>query len=110
MGQMIGGGRESNGFYLMEPTRKESSVLHSTTSDENKTLLCHRRLGHVIVQSLRSISTLNLRNNVQHLNCDTCQFAKTKRNVYRISFNKRSVFPFDLIHSDIRYAPLYFHF
>lgn len=88
MGQMIGGGRESNDLYLLEPTRKESCVLHSTTSEKNETLLSHRHLGHVLVQSLRSISTLNLRNNVQHLNCDTCQFAKIKSNVFVLDLIK----------------------
>lgn len=105
-GQVIGGGRESNGLYLLKPIRKESRVLQSTTSEDTEIMLWHHRLGHALVQSLRSISTLQFKNNVQHLNRDTCQFAKTKRNVCPVSINKRSMFPFDLIHSDISYAPL----
>lgn len=106
MSRLIGGGRENINVYLLEPTRKESRVLHSTTSEESEIMLWHHHLGHVLVQSLQSISTLKFKINVHHLNCDTCQFAKNKRSVYPISITKSSVFPFDLILSDVWYAPL----
>lgn len=106
MSRVIGVGRENTGVYLLEPTRKESRVLQSTTSEENEIMLWHHHLGHLLFQSLKSISTLKFKNNVHHLNCDTRQFAKNKRSVYQISITKRSVFPFHLIHSDVWYAPL----
>lgn len=68
MSRVIGGGHENIGVYLLEPTRKESRVLQSTTSEENEIILWHHHLGHVLVQSLKSISTLKFKNNVHHLN------------------------------------------
>ena len=40
------------------------------------------------------------------LRCDACQFAKNKRTVYSVNFNKRNTSPCDLIHSDVWYAPV----
>lgn len=71
MSWVIGGGRENIGVYVLEPTRKETRVMQSITSEENEIMLWHHHLGHVLVQSLKSISTLKFKNNVHHLNCES---------------------------------------
>ena len=69
--------------------------------------LWHRCLGHAPLQCLRNISFLNFANKPDSsLKCDACQFAKNKRSVYSVNVNKRSTCPFELIHSDVWYAPV----
>ena len=39
---MIGGDRENNGLYLLDPTKKEPKVLQSTISEEDEVRLWHQ--------------------------------------------------------------------
>ena len=72
-GQMIGGGRESNCLYILELIGRESKVFHSSTEWE-KAMLWHRRLGHAPLLSLREFFfSLNISHDVKELNCETCQ-------------------------------------
>ena len=53
-------------------------------------------------QYLKNIHFLDFSNkHDSSLRFDASQFAKNKRSMYSININKRSTYPFDLIHSNI---------
>lgn len=58
--------------------------------DDNKALL-HRCLGHAPIQSHRSCSFLDIRNNVKKFDYETCQFANVVGMYIRLMLIKRVV-------------------
>lgn len=64
IGQTIGDGHKNNGLYILESTESQR-VLWSVV-DEAKALLWHPRLKHAPLQSHRSYSLLDIRNNFRN--------------------------------------------
>ncbi|CAL5357812.1 unnamed protein product [Camellia sinensis] len=104
-GKMIGSGRAQSGLYFLDamPASPLSSQALQCTSGSSIRLLhqWHRRLGHPSFSILEKLFPLLVcdcpRNNFV---CDACELAKHKRTCY-LSINKRSTFPFMLIHTDV---------
>ena len=103
-GRKIGLAKERNGLYHLEISKKISSNLHvSLLSSSNKDViwLHHYRLGHPSFKVLQILfPQLFIGLDTSEFHCDVCELAKHTRVSFPIS-NKRSVFPFQLVHSDI---------
>ena len=111
-GRTIGRARERNGLYhldleaLSQSSINKGRLPHSflselSLSNKEKIWLHHHRLGH---PSFRVIQVLFLplfkSLEVENFHCEVCELAKHKRVSFPVS-NKRSLFPFYLVHSDI---------
>ena len=95
MKQIIGRGRESGGFYILE-TEVPKSV---TCSGVVIPFELHCRLGH------SSLSLLNKPypqfSSLSSLNCESCQYTNLHRVHLSLRINKRASAPFELVYSDV---------
>ena len=72
-----------------------------TTSEQEKLLLAHQRLGHPSFSLWKEMySNIFGKLNIENIVCDTCQIAKLKRTLYQVVNNKCQL-PFQLIRRDI---------
>ena len=70
-------------------------------SNKDQILLYHSRFGHPSFSTIRVMFPALFRSlNVKDFQCSVCELAKHKRVTYPSS-NKRTLFPFSLIHSDV---------
>ena len=109
-GKTIGRAKEKNGLYYLEllhdqsrtENRLASSLLTEKISTKKEKLwLHHRRLGHPSFSTLKIMFPLLFKGiNVDKVHCDICELVKHRRVSFPIS-QTRTLFPFDLIHSDI---------
>ncbi|CAL5366916.1 unnamed protein product [Camellia sinensis] len=102
---MIGSGRAQSGLYFLDvmPTSPLSSQALQCTSSSSLRLLhqWHRRLGLPSFSILEKLFPLLVRDCPRNnFVCDACELAKHKRTCYP-SINKKSTFPFMLIHTDV---------
>ncbi|KAJ9556713.1 hypothetical protein OSB04_011327, partial [Centaurea solstitialis] len=105
IGGTIGLAKEKDGLYCLEMPAEtkisHSLVSESTLSNKEKILLHHCRLGHPSFRVVKVLfSSLFSKLDVENLHCEVCELAKHKRIPFPVS-NKRSTFPFYLIHTDI---------
>ena len=108
-GKTIGVAKEKGGLYYLSDEPNCSKVLASYLQTESSVSshsaaqiwLQHKRLGHPPFSLVKSMfPSLFLHHSVESFKCDVCELAKH----HRVSFtpsSKRSVEPFDLIHSDV---------
>ncbi|KAL0377947.1 UNVERIFIED_CONTAM: hypothetical protein Sradi_3100200 [Sesamum radiatum] len=81
---------------------EESAVLHSVadTSANDNSVIWHQRLGHVSVEALKHIPSINVKKlHVSHP-CDVCHLAKQQRLPFPNS-DSQVTSVFDLVHIDI---------
>ena len=91
--QIIGGGRESRGLYILDPAiSKPIACSRVTTPFET-----HCRLGHPSLPLLKKLCP-QFSSQIS-LDCESCQFAKHHRLSYSPRVNKRVSAPFKLVHS-----------
>lgn len=108
--KMIGLAKVRNGLYYLENLNLKNEALNSlprsfisesVMSSEERIWLYHRRLGHPSFQIVKIMFPLLFKGlTVESFHCNDCELAKHRRVSFSVS-NKRSMFPFDLIHSDI---------
>lgn len=107
--EKIGSGRRSGGLYYLEKVSQQThkrALAHlasDLTQDKNKKeiWLWHRRLGHPSFSYLKKLfPSLFHKCNISDFLCETCVMAKSHRVVFPLS-NKKSVFPFSLVHTDV---------
>ncbi|XP_028072192.1 uncharacterized protein LOC114274471 isoform X1 [Camellia sinensis] len=102
-GRMIGSGKAHEGLYVLDAESSSSRQALQTIGMPGLSLLhqWHMRLGHppifVLDKLLPSLVKHCDRNN---FHCDACELAKHKHSCYPL-INKRSLFPFMVIHSDV---------
>lgn len=101
-GKRIGLAKEKNGLYHLESLADSTShALSSTTMNNEVIWLHHFRLGHPSIYTLKHLyPELCQGIDASHFQCEVCELAKHTRVSFPIS-NKRSISPFQLIHSDI---------
>ncbi|GMP92340.1 hypothetical protein CsSME_00042602 [Camellia sinensis var. sinensis] len=103
-GKMIGNGRAQGGLYFLDavPPVVPSQALKCTIGSSLSLLhQWHRRLGHPSFNVLEKLFPSLVRDCPRSIfGCDACELAKHKRTCYP-SINKRSTFPFMLIHTDV---------
>ncbi|XP_027165958.1 uncharacterized protein LOC113765914 [Coffea eugenioides] len=97
-GKIIGKGRESGGLYTLE-TRSSKVQKPVACSSTLTPLEIHCRLGHPSLPTLKKLCPSF--QNLSHLNCESCQFAKHHRLPYLSRVNKRATSSFELVHFDI---------
>lgn len=96
--KIIGRGRESGGLYVLEtPSLKVSRPIACSSVLTPLEVYC--RLGHPSLPILKKLFPIF--QNLSHLDCESCQFAKHHRLPYLSRVNKRAASPFELVHSDI---------
>ena len=93
--QIIGRGRESGGFYILETEVPKSFACSGVVTPFE--LHCH--LGHSSLSLLKKpypqFSSLS------SLNCESCQYANLHRVHLSPRVNKRAFAPFELVYSDV---------
>ncbi|XP_052729487.1 uncharacterized protein LOC108329231 isoform X9 [Vigna angularis] len=105
-GKTILTAKEQSGLYFLEfddqsNTQIMSQQATSETWANSQIWLHHQRLGHPSFSLIKSLFPhLFTKESVESFNCDICQLSKHHRASYPIS-NKKSISPFDLIHSDV---------
>ncbi|CAL5418427.1 unnamed protein product [Camellia sinensis] len=103
-GKTIGNGRAQGGLYFLDavPPVVPSQALKCTIGSSLSLLhQWHRRLGHPSFNVLEKLFPSLVRDCPRSIfGCDACELAKHKRTCYP-SINKRSTFPFMLIHTDV---------
>ena len=109
---MIGLAKEKVDLYRLElqktPRSSHSLITDSRSliselaiSNKEKIILHHCRLGHPSFRIIKVLfPSLFKTIDVESLHCEVCELAKHKRIPFSIS-NKRSNYPFYLIHTDI---------
>ena len=108
MQKTIRSAREKNFlYYLEEPNQckkvhlSHSFMSESVLSEKEKIFLFHCRLGHPSFGVIKVLfPSLFNKVDIESLHCDVCEFAKHERSPFSLN-NKRSLFPFYLIHSDV---------
>lgn len=71
------------------------------TSSDSDTMLWHKRLGHIPVEKLRTLSLISSKCNILTIDsCIVCTKAKQHRLPFPVS-ESHSIAPFDLIHVDV---------
>ena len=107
--EKIGSGRESEGPYYLENVSQQTHkgalacLANEYIQDKNKKeiWLWHRRLGHPSFGYLKKLFPLLFHKcNISYFLCETCVKAKSHHVVFPLS-NKKSDFPFSLIHTDV---------
>ena len=103
----IGMGKEGGGLYYLEETRElqpKSDLIQEVTretSDKEKILLWHYRLGHPSFPYLEHLFPHLFKTiSVSSLRCEQCIYAKNHRVPFKISLNKSHV-PFVHVFTDI---------
>ncbi|XP_028090668.1 uncharacterized protein LOC114290858 isoform X1 [Camellia sinensis] len=104
-GKMIGSGRAQSGLYFLDaiPASTLSSRALQCTFGSSLCFLhqWHRRLRHPSFSILEKLFPSLVRDCPRNnFVCGACKLAKHKRTCYP-SINKRSTFPFMLIHTDV---------
>ena len=92
--QIIGGGREFGGLYILDPTVPRPIACFGVTT----LFETHCRLGHLLLPLLKKLCQFS---SLLSLDCESCQFAKHHRLSYSFRVNKRASAPFELVHSDV---------
>ena len=104
-GQVILRAMRKGGLYVTKPIAKEEKGKALATKSSERTLLHHRRMGHLNIQSLRLLSHISdgilLDGNPNSL-CTPCVQAKTHRASFPISHSHAKRVG-DLVHTDICY-------
>ena len=88
-------------YYLDLHENPNSSQVNNVSSNKDRVILWHRRLGHLSFHYLRKIKPelfVGITNFESR--CDICEMAKSHRISYVPSHNKNSV-PFMTIHSEV---------
>jgi hypothetical protein len=101
--EIIGRGRKRGRLYHLEDMNGAiaCSVSGLSTSSKSKVLIWHKRLGHPSFGYMKKLFPELFENCVNFkFECETCIKAKSHRVSYPSSLSK-SIFPFDLIHSDV---------
>jgi len=105
---MVGIAKESNGlYYIQRPPLLKTGVpslendMFPSSCNSMYSQLWHYRLGHLLVDKLQRIDCIriDLPSNKRFV-CDTCHYAKQKRNSFPISTTSSSCC-FELVHTDI---------
>ncbi|KAK2391898.1 putative mitochondrial protein [Trifolium repens] len=89
----IGTGFESQGLYYLH---NQSSTICGVSASPD---IIHRRLGHPSLDKLKVL--IPHLSHLKSLNCESCQLGKHVRASFPSSANKRSMSPFDIVHSDV---------
>jgi len=104
---MIGLARAKASLYYLDGSSVQESKEQVqprsclVQSNKDRILLYHSRFGHPSFSTIRVMFPALLRSlNVKDFQCSVCELAKHKRVTYPSS-NKRNLFPFSLIHSDV---------
>jgi len=92
-GKIIGTGSESQGLYYLHS--HPSTICGVSASPD----IIHRRLGHPSLDKLKVLVPHLL--HLKSLDCESCQLGKHVRVSFPSCANKRSMSPFDIIHSDV---------
>jgi hypothetical protein len=92
-GKTIGTGSESHGLYYLHS--HPSTICGVSTSPD----IIHRRLGHPSLVKLKVL--VPHLSYLKPLDCESCQLGKHVRVSFPSSANKKSISPFDIIHSDV---------
>ncbi|KAK2380773.1 putative mitochondrial protein [Trifolium repens] len=92
-GKTIGTGFESQGLYYLH---NQSSTICGVSASPD---IIHRRLGHPSLDKLKVL--IPHLSHLKSLNCESCQLGKHVRASFPSSANKRSMSPFDIVHSDV---------
>ncbi|XP_065880880.1 retrovirus-related Pol polyprotein from transposon TNT 1-94 isoform X1 [Euphorbia lathyris] len=93
--QIIGSGREAGGLYVLDTTVRRPVALSSVSTPFDE----HCQLGHPSLPVLKKLCPQF--QDLSSLDCESCQFAKHHRLFSPPRVNKRSSFPFELVHSDV---------
>ena len=102
----IGIGKERDGLYYWEDNRgitisTRGFQTKSGTSDIERIILWHRRLGHPSFSYLEHMFPKLFSNiSTSSLRCEQCVYAKNHRVPFKVSFNK-SVTPFSCVYTDV---------
>src|SRR5436190_11404801 len=85
-----------------------SSRLHALSTSHSSSPLCHRRLGHPSTQVMSHLSSNHLLSSsfkFQPSFCRGCAMSKSTRLPFPASFDIKTSFPFQLVHSDVWQSP-----
>ena len=93
--QIIGGGRESRGLYILDPTVSKLITCSGVTTPFET----HCRLSHPSLPLLKKLCP-QFSSQIS-LDCESCQFAKHHRLSHSPRLNKRVSAPFKLVHSSM---------
>ncbi|CAM8937083.1 unnamed protein product [Rhodiola kirilowii] len=93
--QIIGSGHESGGLYVLDTHLNKPIACPSISTPFHE----HCRLGHPSLSSFKQLRPHF--HSLSHLDCESCRFAKHHRTPSAPRVNKRSNFPFELVHSDV---------
>ncbi|RDX74370.1 hypothetical protein CR513_45890, partial [Mucuna pruriens] len=109
-GRTIGHVREGNDLYYLEELclsiienvhPSQSLMSESVSSKREKNFLFHFRLRHPYFETIKVMfPSLFFELNVENFQCDVCEISNHKCIPFPLS-NKRSTFPFYLIHTDV---------
>ena len=92
----IGSGQVINGVYHLDSSPPLASAAFSSS---NSTFQWHYRLGHPPIQLLQQLGLSPT--SESRLECQACELGKHHRSSFSPRINKRSLHPFDLVHSDV---------
>jgi transposase InsO family protein len=92
-GKTIGTGSQSQGLYYLHS--HPSTICGVSASPD----IIHRRLGHPSLDKLKVL--VPHLSHLKSLDCESCQLGKHVRVSFPSRVNKRSMSPFDIIHSDV---------
>src|SRR5438270_2466692 len=85
-----------------------SSRLHALSASHSSLPLWHRRLGHPSTQIMSRLSSNHLLSSTfkfQPSLCHGCAMSKSTRLPFPVSFDIKTSFPFQLVHSDVWQSP-----
>jgi len=92
-GKTIGTGSQSQGLYYLHS--HPSTICGVSASPD----IIHRRLGHPSLDKLKAL--VPHLSHLKSLDCESCQLGKHVRVSFQSHATKRSMSPFDIIHSDV---------
>nr|GEU97512.1 retrovirus-related Pol polyprotein from transposon TNT 1-94 [Tanacetum cinerariifolium] len=104
-GKIIGRGIRKKGIYVIKLGNKPKDKIYLATIDENSTLL-HRRLGHVNMHLIQSLTYKELFRNLPNLKfdqhfCDACKIGKQAHASHKAKNTVSTTRCLELLHMDL---------